>query len=166
MQLASVSKLLTRTEHAGQVGDSFTLGRVFLQKARTHFLPRNGVIRIGLVLTETLVNQFLLPIGNRNVLRPRGDPIPQILHVIDLLIHRQTVESRWRYPNALCHINPPAFSISVSPSRVRVPSRELAPQIGHDRITVGISCGRADRFTRPSAACRCYAAAADAPWVT
>jgi hypothetical protein len=57
--------------------------------------PRHGVLWMCLEIGEALIEDRLLPVGNRNAIGTRRDPVPQCLHVVDLIFDRQVIEA-WR----------------------------------------------------------------------
>ena len=56
-------------------------------------LPAVAGFRIGLQVVQSLVENFTVPIGNRESSRSRCDAVPQRLQIVDLLVDRQLVET-------------------------------------------------------------------------
>ena len=59
-------------------------------------LPRSGFRRGSLMCRETLFQEGLLPLLERDLVDIRRDVIPERLHVIDLVLNRKRVEPRGR----------------------------------------------------------------------
>jgi hypothetical protein len=62
-------------------------------------IPAVAGTGIGFEIFDALVEDFAVPIRNRNRLRCRRDPVPQRLQVVDLLVDRQLVETGRRKEN-------------------------------------------------------------------
>jgi hypothetical protein len=64
-------------------------------KAFENLFPGSGVTRRAPMRGESLVKQDPLPFMKGNLIDVGGDPVPQRLHVVDLVLNCQPVESRW-----------------------------------------------------------------------
>lgn len=63
---------------------------------------------------EALVQNFALPIRKRQLTHAHGDPVPERLHVVDLLVDGEIVESRRWHPKRMRH----AVSLPSLPGRL------------------------------------------------
>ena len=57
------------------------------------FLPRPGIARRATMGSQTFLQQSLLPFLERHLIDGGCDPVPQRLHVVDLLFNRERIES-------------------------------------------------------------------------
>ena len=74
-----------------------------LAKAFLNSLPDVTSISVGFQLFQAFVEDFTVPIRNRNRVGAGCDSIPQRLHVVDLLFDRQVVEAGRRQWDGFGH---------------------------------------------------------------
>jgi hypothetical protein len=99
--------------HCGSVVAIELLAEPFLND-----LPGVTRVGIGLEILQALVDDFVVPVWNRDGLRTRGDSVPQRLQVVDLLVDRQVVETGRRQRDWFGHEARPAGTIQFSIARV------------------------------------------------
>lgn len=73
-----------------------------------HDVPSLAGAGIDVVVLQVFVQNFAVPFGDRYLLGNGCDSVPQQLHLLDLLVDREAIESeRWKR-NGIGHIEPRA----------------------------------------------------------
>jgi hypothetical protein len=76
-------------------------------------VPARACARIRVVILQTFLEDVAVPFGDRNLLWCRSDPVPQGLHVRDLIIDREVIKSGGRQWDRLGHVRGPTIDYSV-----------------------------------------------------
>jgi hypothetical protein len=78
-----------------------------IAKSVPHDLSALAGVGVGFELLEAFVQDLLVPVRYGDLIRCRSDAFPQRLHVIDLLVDRELVQSRRRDGNRLGSVSRP-----------------------------------------------------------
>ena len=67
-------------------------------------VPGTARLWIGAVCVACCSDRFAMPLGTPQLALPTGNPLPEFLHVVDLLGKRQFIEPGRRYRQRLSHV--------------------------------------------------------------
>jgi hypothetical protein len=59
------------------------------------FFPDLAIVGIAMKAFQSLGQYFSMPIGDWNVFGSRGYVVPEGLHIIDLLVDRESIKTGW-----------------------------------------------------------------------
>ncbi len=86
----------------GEHADAVTSARLSLAARQipkelvANLCPRAGGVSVASILGQPVAEQLQVPIWNADLIGRRGDPIPERLDVVEVLINCQVVEARGR----------------------------------------------------------------------